>query len=161
MVKTVSGKALFLLPFVVITAVSLLKLFAGTAHALEPVNQSWLGKVAIEGTDPVAYFRESRPVKGKSQYPFQWRGAQWRFSSEENRALFAKNPEKYAPRYGGYCAWAVSQGYTAGIDPEAWSIVDGKLYLNYSRDVQKQWQADREALIKKADINWPRLLSEK
>ena len=81
----------------------------------------------------------------------------WRFSSEEHRDRFTADPERYAPSYGGYCAWAVSQGSTAGIDPKAWKIVDGKLYLNYSRGVQKQWLRDVEKRIEEADRNWPRL----
>jgi YHS domain-containing protein len=114
---------------------------------------SWSG--AIEGYDPIAYFQEGKPVEGDSDYSYEWMGATWYFSSAENRDLFAADPEKYAPQYGGYCAWAVSQGYTAEIDPEAWSVVDNKLYLNYSLDVQKQWQQDVPGNITKGDANWP------
>ncbi|MEM6355700.1 MAG: YHS domain-containing (seleno)protein, partial [Pseudomonadota bacterium] len=91
-----------------------------TATAAEdPVYQSFLG-TAIDGTDPVAYFTEGKPVEGSSDFTHEWNGATWRFSSAENRDLFAGDPEKYAPQYGGYCAWAVAQGYTASTDPEAW-----------------------------------------
>jgi YHS domain-containing protein len=114
---------------------------------------SWSG--AIEGYDPVAYFEEGKPVEGDSDYSHEWLGATWYFSSAENRDRFAADPERYAPQYGGYCAWAVSQGYTAEIDPEAWSVVDGKLYLNYSKDVQAQWQQDVPGNIAKGDANWP------
>jgi hypothetical protein len=82
-------------------------------------------------------------------------GATWRFASAEHRDRFAVDPERYAPQYGGYCAWAVSQGYTAKIDPAAWKIVDDKLYLNYSKDVQSQWSSDIPGNIAKADANWP------
>ena len=110
--------------------------------------------IAIRGTDPVAYFKESKAVQGSSEFEYEWMGVKWQFSSAENRDLFASNPEEYAPQYGGYCAWAVSQGYTASIDPQAWKIVDGKLYLNYSQDVQKRWSKDIPGNIAKADANW-------
>src|SRR5512135_2769630 len=100
------------------------------ALALDPIDKT--GGVAIRGYDPVAYFTESKPVEGSKQFTFEWQGATWRFASAANRDLFAKTPEKYAPQYGGYCAYAVSQGHTATIDPQRWRIVDGKLYLNYS-----------------------------
>lgn len=128
--------------------------------AVEPVNQSFFGGVAIEGYDPVAYFTDGRPVEGKKGFETEWNGATWRFASAEHRDLFAADPGKYAPQYGGYCAWAVSQGSTAGIDPEAWKIHDGKLYLNYDRSVQEKWLADMENLIAKGDANWPKLLEK-
>jgi hypothetical protein len=83
--------------------------------------------------------------------------ATWLFSSAENRDRFAADPQKYAPQYGGYCSYAVSQGHTASIDPEAWRVVDGKLYLNYSKGVQKKWEMDTTGYIQKADQNWPGL----
>jgi hypothetical protein len=86
--------------------------------------------------------------------------ATWRFASAEHRELFAANPEKYAPAYGGYCAYAVSQGVTAPIDPEAWKVVDGRLYLNLDRDIQQIWEQDVPGYIAKADENWPKLLAE-
>lgn len=125
-----------------------------TAQAGE-VNASTFGGVAIEGTDPVAYFTEGRPVKGSGDFTHDWNGATWRFANADNRDLFAADPEKYAPQYGGYCAWAVSQGYTAGIDPNAWRIEDGRLYLNYSPGVQERWMADIQGHITAADNNWP------
>jgi YHS domain-containing protein len=130
------------------------------AAATSPVNKSLFGGVAIEGYDPVAYFTDGKPVEGSKAHTFAWQGATWRFASAEHRALFAADPEKYAPQYGGYCAYAVGNGYTAGIDPEAWTIHDGKLYLNYDLEVQAKWLADRDALIAKADLNWPALLSD-
>jgi YHS domain-containing protein len=124
------------------------------------VNSSTLGGVAIEGTDPVAYFDEGEPVAGSSDFEHDWMGATWRFASAENRDRFAAEPQTYAPQYGGYCAWAVSQGYTAKIDPAAWKIVDGKLYLNYSKDVQTQWAGDVPGNIAKADANWPKIKAD-
>ena len=134
--------------------------FATPAAAGGVVNSSFLGGVAIEGTDPVAYFRDGRPVEGSSDYEHEWMGATWRFVSAANRDAFAADPEKYAPQYGGYCAWAVSQGYTAKIDPEAWKIVDGRLYLNLSKDVQKLWEEDVPGYIQKADSDWPTIRAD-
>ncbi|MCG3158463.1 MAG: hypothetical protein DKINENOH_05107 [bacterium] len=111
----------------------------------------------IRGYDPVAYFTAGKPVKGDSKFEQEWRGATYRFSSRENLVRFQKEPEKYAPQYGGYCAYAVSQGYTAPVDPEAWDIVNGKLYLNYSKAVQKKWREKRDEYIASADRNWPGL----
>ena len=91
-------------------------------------------------------------------YASRWNGADWRFASAANKAAFDADPEAYAPQYGGYCAWAVSQGYTASIDPQQWRIVDGKLYLNYDESVQTKWLADIPGFIAKADANWPAVL---
>ena len=113
---------------------------------------------AIRGRDPVAYFTQGGPVKGSKQFSQQWRGATWYFASAENRDKFAAAPEKYAPQYGGYCAYAVTQGYTADIDPAAWSLVNGKLYLNYSLTIRERWKRDIPGYIQKADANWPAVL---
>ena len=129
------------------------------AMALEPVYSDFFGK-AIKGFDPVAYFTQSKPVRGDDDYTYRWNNAKWYFSSAQNRDAFAQNPEKYAPQYGGYCAWAVSQGYTAKIDPDAWHIHQGKLYLNYNKSVQKKWQRDVPGHIAQGDKNWPSLLAE-
>jgi len=133
----------------------LLGVNAAPALAGSEFNASRLGGVAIDGTDPVAYFTQATPVQGLRKFSYDWHGATWRFASAANRDAFKADPTRYAPQYGGYCAWAVSQGYTAKIDPEAWKIVDGKLYLNYSKSVQGQWQADIPGNIAKADQNWP------
>lgn len=115
--------------------------------------------VAIDGSDAVAYFKVGAPTKGSKKITFDWNGAQWRFSSEENKAAFAANPPAYAPQYGGYCAWAVSEGYTASTVPDAWKIVDGKLYLNYSRRIQSRWEKDIPGRIARGDANWPGLIA--
>ena len=109
----------------------------------------------LKGYDPVAYFTAEKPVKGDKKFEYQWMGARYRFSSQGNLEIFKKEPEKYAPQYGGYCAYAVSQDYTAPVDPEAWDIVEGKLYLNYSKSVQKKWRKHRDEYIAAADKNWP------
>jgi YHS domain-containing protein len=141
--------------------------FAPAVAALFYVTAAFAGKVdaiykdgsglAIRGYDPVAYFREHKPVKGSGQFRYTWMGATWLFASAVNRDQFASNPVQYAPQYGGYCSYAVSKGHTASIDPEAWRIVDGKLYLNYSKRVQETWANDVPGNIHKADQNWPAL----
>ena len=129
-------------------------------RAEKPVNATLFG-VAIKGYDPVAYFTEGKARKGDSKFTHEWNGAKWHFASAAHRDAFVAAPEKYAPQYGGYCAWAVSQNYTANTDPEtAWKIVNGKLYLNYSRDVQKKWEQDVPGHIAKAEVNWPKILKK-
>jgi len=114
--------------------------------------------VAIKGADPVAYFVDGKPRIGNKSFSYDWNGATWHFVSAENRDKFAAAPERYAPQYGGYCAYAVGNGYTAKIEPEAWKIVDDKLYLNYSRAVGLLWRARQSHYISEADNNWPKIL---
>lgn len=114
--------------------------------------------IAIDGTDPVAYFLQGGPVPGDTAFTHVWNGATWRFATQDNRDAFAAQPEAFAPQYGGYCAWAVSEGYTASTVPQAWKTVDGKLYLNYSRRIQRRWERDIPARIRAADENWPGVL---
>ena len=109
----------------------------------------------LKGFDAVAYFQQGKAIPGNNNFTYKWQDVNWRFSTAENRNLFIKNPEKYAPQYGGFCAWAVSRGYTAPIDPNAWKIVNGKLYLNVNLDTQKRWEKDIPGNIQKADQNWP------
>lgn len=113
---------------------------------------------AIKGYDPVAYFKKGEPAKGSESFTFNWKSAIWYFSSQENLNTFKSDPEKYAPQFGGYCAYAVSQGYTYEVDPRAWKIVDDKLYLNYSKGIQKKWEANQADFIKKAKENWPKVI---
>ena len=114
--------------------------------------------VAVGGYDPVAYFTAHKPVQGQGDILYAWKGVTWRFASEKNRDTFKANPEKYAPQYGGYCAYAVAKGGTAKGDPQVWTIVGGKLYLNLSPAVQKLWEKDIPGYIKAADKNWPGVL---
>jgi hypothetical protein len=137
-------------------AIFLLAATAAFADKADPVFQDGSG-IAIRGYDPVAYFTDQKPVKGSEQFTFAWMGATWRFATAAHRDQFAANPAQYAPQYGGYCSYAVSKGHTASIDPEAWRIVDGKLYLNYSKSVQKTWAEDVPGNIQKANQNWPGL----
>lgn len=117
------------------------------------------GGNAIRGVDTVAYFAGNGPVKGKSEFSHEFKGAKWLFASAENRDKFTANPMRYAPQYGGYCAFAIAKGKTKSIDPEAWTIIDDKLYLNYSLGVRKKWLKDTAGYIKQADANWPGVLS--
>jgi hypothetical protein len=129
------------------------------AFAVDPVNKSFFGGVAIKGYDPVAYFDQGKPVEGKKEFSFKWKEAIWRFANANNRDQFVADPERFAPQYGGYCAYAVSLGTTADIDPEAWTIVEGKLYLNKSKSIQKTWQQDIPGHIASANRNWPKILA--
>lgn len=112
---------------------------------------------AIRGYDPVAYFTTGAPTPGDRAITHEWNGATWRFASEENRELFVKDPLAYAPQFGGWCAYAMSLGRYASTDPKAWTIVDGRLYLNYSLSVRETWLADRDANITSAEGHWARL----
>lgn len=115
---------------------------------------------SINGYDPVAYFKAGKPEKGKPEYRYQWNGGDWWFSSKTNLDAFKASPEKYAPVYGGYCAFGMADGHKAPTDPAAWTIVDGKLYLNYNPAVKKIWAKDISGHIAKAEKNWP-LLKDK
>ncbi len=119
-----------------------------------------LSSTAVGGHDPVAYFTDGRPIEGKSEFSFSWKGVTWRFANAKNRDVFKADPVAYAPQYGGYCAWAVSQGYTAKGDPKHWKVVNGKLYLNYNAQVHRDWERDVPGHITKADKNWPKVLNK-
>ena len=129
-----------------------------SVHATDPVFSTEDG--AIRGYDPVAYFTEGKPVKGDPGISTAWNDATWYFASAENLATFIADPDKYAPAYGGYCAYAVANGYTATTEPDAWSVVDGRLFLNYSKRVKQRWAKDINGYVTKADANWPGVLSK-
>jgi YHS domain-containing protein len=112
---------------------------------------------AIRGYDPVAYFTENKSVKGNPTLSYHYQGADWYFASDKNRKAFQADPVKYAPQYGGYCAFGTSRGYKAPTEADAWTIVNGKLYLNYNTDVRTEWNKDQANYIKKADVNWPNI----
>jgi YHS domain-containing protein len=109
---------------------------------------------AIRGYDPVAYFTEGRPVKGESRFQCEWKNATWLFSSEKNLNAFKSNPEKFSPQYGGWCAYGMARGYKAKTEPDAWSIVNGKLYLNYNLSIRDDWNKMQGEYITTADKNW-------
>jgi YHS domain-containing protein len=134
-------------------------LAAGSLLAVDladPVNASRKG-VAIRGYDPVAYFIENRPQKGSPAFTEHWMGATWQFANEANKSIFQSSPEKYAPQFGGYCAYAASENYIYDADPDVWRIVDGKLYLNYNQEAKKRWEASLYDRIQTANKNWPGL----
>ena len=129
-----------------------------SASAGTSINTGYFGGVAIEGYDPVAYFTERRAMKGSQEFAYDWLGVTWHFANAQHRDLFESNPVRYAPQYGGHCAGGAAFGEsTANIDPEAWAIVDGKLYLQYSMAALEAWQPDRDAQIATADRKWPEI----
>lgn len=128
-----------------------------TASAKALVNVDRSG-VAIKGYDPVAYFTDKKAVKGNAQLQSNVGGV---FASAEKKAAFDADAAKYQPQFGGFCAWAVSRGYTAPIDPNAFQIVNGRLLLQYSLKVRTDFSADTEGNLKKADANWPSIVENK
>jgi YHS domain-containing protein len=145
-------------------ALLLLALFALSASAsaadsaaavAAAINQT--GGVALKGYDPVAYFTEGKAVQGSDQFSSQYQGATYKFESAANRDAFVANPAKYAPQYGGYCAYGVAHGDKADVDPDAFTVVNGKLYMNYNKAVRFLWKRNIPGNITKADQNWPDL----
>jgi len=134
-------------------------MFAAVVHARQPETYAGIVKgVAVGGYDAVAYFTDKKAVKGLPKFSFSYKDVTWRFANEKNLELFKANPEAYAPQYGGYCAFAVSHNATAHGDPRYWSVVNGKLYLNFSASVKKDWEKEPAFHIERADKNWPGVL---
>lgn len=129
--------------------------FVSAAHAAKVYTDN--NALALGGYDAVSYQDSDGPKMGNPEYAYDWNGVKWLFVSKSNQEIFAQQPEKYAPQYGGYCAFAVSKNSLAPGDPNVWTIVDGKLYLNLSKAVQSRWESDRQNLIQQADKNWPDL----
>ncbi len=125
------------------------------------LGKSPADNLAIKGYDTVAYFQAGQPIKGNESFTVPWHDMTWYFSTKENRDLFAANPEKYAPQYDGYCAWAMTESRKAITDPEVWKIVDGKLYLNCSKSAYEKWSKDIPGNIKKADMIWSKMNGKK
>ncbi len=141
-------------PFVFFTILAALACGSPTwaMSPIDPVNAA--DGVALKGYDPVAYFTSGDAREGTEQYGHRWKGATYRFSSAENLELFKAEPQKYAPRYGGYCAIAMAHNRIADIDPERWTIVDGKLYLNSNRFGHALWSVNKSRNIRSGDENW-------
>ncbi|AQG78294.1 YHS domain-containing (seleno)protein [Spirosoma montaniterrae] len=116
---------------------------------------------AIRGYDPVAYFTDGKPVPGDSSLSYRYQNATWYFASQQHLNAFKESPEKYVPQYGGYCAFGLSRGYKAPTEPDAWTVSDGKLYLNYNQKVRTEWDKDRAGNIQKANQNWPTIKNGK
>ena len=137
-----------LVPLVLLTIFSAAQMNAQQKQVFTKNN------IAVNGYDVVGYFTDSNAVKGTEEHTVSWKGAKWLFATVEHASLFKANPEKYAPQYGGYCAFGCSRGYKAKTDPDAWTIVNGKLYLNYNAAVKNTWSRDMENYIKKSDATW-------
>lgn len=152
MIKTLSSLFAAALAFVALAV-------PASAREAE-VYTGLFSSLAVGGYDAVAYFKDNRPVKGKAEFSMQYKGATWQFASAENLNAFKANPTAYAPQYGGYCAWAVSQNYTASGDPLVWKIVNGRLFLNYDQSVQTTWEKNIPGHIASADKNWPGVLGK-
>jgi YHS domain-containing protein len=145
----------------VLAAFIALGLLSNLAIAKEaPIYTSFFGNVAVGGYDTVAYFTDKKPVQGDAKFSTSYQGTEWRFATAAHRDAFVADPARYAPQYGGYCAWAVAQGNTASADPMRWRIVNDKLYLNYDADVQKKWDASIPEFIQQANNNWPSVLGQ-
>ena len=140
------------------SAIAVALAFGGVALPLPaiaaPVWTGLLGTAAaVGGYDAVSYF-SGKPVEGTDAFTLEFKGATWKFASAANLAAFKADPAKYAPQYGGHCAWAAANNYRFAGDPKVWKIVGGKLYLNYNRDVQVKWEKDIPGLIAKGNANW-------
>ncbi len=140
----------------VVAALAGAPLLAARPVQAQAVNTDRAG-VALNGYDPVAYFTEGRAVAGAPGITADHAGVRYRFATEAHRATFLADPARYLPAYGGYCAYGVAQGHKVTVDPEAFRVVDGRLYLNYSKGVQKKWLEDVPGNIRKADGNWETL----
>ncbi|HDY93057.1 MAG TPA: YHS domain-containing protein [Pseudoalteromonas sp.] len=141
---------------VALIMLSTLLISGGASAKDDAVNTGWFNNTAIKGYDSVAYFTQNKAVKGSDKYTFSYLGADWHFSSEENKTTFAENPKRYAPQYGGWCAYAMAdEGNAVGIDPEAFYIHEDKLYLNYSQSVQQKWLSNLLPYIVMADGYYP------
>ena len=133
---------------------------AMTLRGQTPGSINAANGVAIQGYDPVAYHTQQQAVKGSRAFSHPWRGVSWLFASAENRDRFAESPESFAPAFGGFCAYGVSRGYAVDIDPQAFAVHHGTLYLNYSKRVQTTWNQDRAGYIEKARQNWPKVSAD-
>ena len=134
----------------------LLNVGAAVARAARPAIAEDV-PLAIKGYDPVAYFTDGRAVKGKPEFRQAWQNHTYQFASAAHRDQFAADPERYAPQFGGFCALGIAKGEKASVDPEAWTIVNGKLYLNYDTKFRDEWRADETAYIAKAEENWKKM----
>ena len=130
------------------------------SSTLQPVNavaDAGDERVMLAGHDVVAYFTQGRHAPGLLRIKSVYQGVTFRFATEQHKALFDANPVKYLPQYGGYCAFGLARGYKAVIDPAAFTIACGKLYLNYNASIQSQWLRQRDSDISRADALWPKV----
>lgn len=144
--------------FAAVTGVATLITGFSPALADGSVNTGYFGGVAILGYDPVAYFTDNKPMQGSEEFSYDWLGTPWHFASREHLDLFRSEPVKYAPQFGGYCAGEIAaDGITVNIDPTAWRIIDGKLYLSYNKPTDAEWEAYAKDDLPKAEAYWPKL----
>lgn len=136
--------------------------FISTVQARSAKGPTYIDKKghAIKGYDTVAYFIEKKPMKGNAEFQYIWNHGLWFFSSQTNLELFKANPEKYAPQYGGYCAYAIAIDSLVPIDPTQFTVLNDKLYLNYSPRIQRRWEKNRDAYLADSERNWPDLLRD-
>jgi YHS domain-containing protein len=154
-IGALKNKRYYLMKKLLLTLILVFHAMSAMAMQEDPIETGFFNNKAIYGFDTVAYFSQNKAVKGKDEITSKWRGAIWYFSTQENKRLFESNPEQYAPQYGGYCAYAMAQGKFVGIDEDAFSIIEGKLYLNYSKSVQEDWLATVDKFIQQADTQYP------
>lgn len=131
---------------------------AQTAGAKVLVNVDKRG-VALQGYDAVSFFADGRPAKGDPSLSARYEGATWYFSTPEHKAAFEAMPERYAPAFGGFCAYGASRGYTASVEINTWQIVAGRLLLNYSQSVRRKFDSNQAENLRKADANWPGIVA--
>jgi YHS domain-containing protein len=144
----------------IVQAILIMTLLSAPALAADLVNVSGASRVALDGYDPVAFFTDSKPVNGSPFIKTTYRGADYFFTTEEHKKLFIGSPEKYAPQYGGYCAFGVGINSIFPVDIDTWQIRDGKLYLNLNHDILEKFNADFEGNVAKAERNWPGLVQK-
>lgn len=134
---------------------------SSVSYAQDAISTGFFSNKALNGYDTVAYFTDNKAVEGSAKFVTEYQGADWYFASQQHLDLFLIDPEKYAPQYGGYCAWAVSEKNDfAPSDPTKWAIVDGKLYLNYDQTIKQKWDLDPVLHIQQADAHWPALINK-
>lgn len=145
----------------IVTSLAVLTVVSAAAWAMtKPTINVSRGQLALRGYDAVAYWDDGRSIRGDAAFEYRWNDAVSRFATAEHRERFAKEPERFAPQFGGYCAYAVSRGYTADGDPNVWRIVDRRVYLNYSKHAQELWEEDVPGNIAKGRHNWPGVLAK-
>lgn len=135
-----------------LAALSLSFVFVGPLLGAQPIEKNKAG-LALDGWDTVSYF-DGKPVPGKAEFTKEWKGATWRFATAAHRDAFAADPEKFAPQYGGHCAYGLAKGHLVTADPKIWKVVGGKLYVNYDKGVQKSWEKKEAKFIVDADKEW-------
>lgn len=146
-----------LVKYIVVIA---LIIFHAPGSLADELMNAKAGGLAVKGYDVVAYFTQERAVQGSEDFEHEWRGVRWRFSSPEHLTAFRETPESYAPRYGGYCSGGMAMGNRAPIDPEAFAVIDGKLYLNFSKSTLHNFQENPVEKIEQADANWMKMNTE-